>query len=82
MKLYNFTQRDTSDTRLKIIRNTCLHCREENRIYVEPNDYLDWLSRARFVQDIWPTLSQQHRELIISGSHPECWNEMFPDEDE
>ena len=82
MKIYNFTQRDTVDTTSKIIRNICIHCRQENRIYVEPKDYLDWFNKDRYVQDIWTTLSQQDREIIISGTHPECWNEMFPDEDE
>ena len=82
MKIYNFTQKDTVDTTSKIIRNICIHCRQENRIYVEPKDYLDWFNKDRYVQDIWTTLSQQDRELIISGTHSECWNEMFPDEDE
>ena len=82
MKIYNFTQKNTVDTTSKIIRNICIHCRQENRIYVEPKDYLDWLNKDRYVQDIWTTLSQQDRELIISGTHSECWNEMFPDEDE
>jgi hypothetical protein len=82
MKIYNFTQKHPTDNSLKIIRNKCIHCGEDNRIYVEPNAYLDWSTKARFVQHIWPTLSLDDREIIVSGTHPPCWAEMWPDDDE
>lgn len=33
------------------------------------------------VQDAFPDLSLDDRELLISGTHPECWNNLFPEED-
>ena len=82
MKIYNFTQKDLLDDSLKIIKNKCLHCGEDNNIYVEPTDYLDWSTKARFVQSIWPTISAEEREIVISGTHPACWNEMWPDDED
>lgn len=34
------------------------------------------------VQNIFPQRSNDERELLITGTHPECWDTMFPKEDE
>ena len=48
-------------------------------------DYWDWKDGA-FVQDAFPYLSAEVREMLISGICPSCWNNMFGggfiDEDE
>ena len=35
-----------------------------------------------FIQDAWPESTAEQREQVISGTHPECWNEMFGEEDD
>lgn len=35
----------------------------------------------RYVQDIFPNLSNDEREFIKTGYTPEDWAAMFPDED-
>jgi hypothetical protein len=32
-----------------------------------------------FVQDAFPEMPKQHREMLISGTCPECWDDMFKD---
>lgn len=33
-----------------------------------------------FVQDELPFLNTDQREMLITGTHPQCWAELFPDE--
>lgn len=34
------------------------------------------------VQDVFPNLSPEQREFLISGATPDEWKQMFRDEDE
>lgn len=60
---------------------TCMHCREETAITVDVASYDAWRG-GELIQDVWPELDADIRELYISGTHPSCWDEMFPPEDE
>jgi hypothetical protein len=31
------------------------------------------------IQDAFPEVDKETRELIISGTHPACWQKMFGD---
>ena len=33
--------------------------------------------QGAFVQDAFPNLNIDEREQIISGTHPQCWDELF-----
>lgn len=37
---------------------------------------------TRFVQDAFPHLSADDREFLVSGTIPEEWDELFPEEEE
>lgn len=62
--------------------NTCFHCGQTNIFILNNTDYLAWKITRKYVQDVFPHLTKEQRELLISGTHPKCWNEMFPTEDE
>jgi hypothetical protein len=36
-----------------------------------------WYNGDGLIQEIWPNLTGDERELIMTGIHPECWNRMF-----
>lgn len=38
--------------------------------------------KTSFVQDVFPHFDEGTRELFISGTHPECWDELFGSSDE
>ncbi len=44
------------------------------------NDLTFWQS-GEFIQDAFPYLNANQRELIKTGIHPECWDKMFGNED-
>lgn len=60
----------------------CVHCHEDVFIGVSKEQYDRWYIKREYVQDVFPHIDYQLRELLISGTHPECWKEMFENLDE
>lgn len=34
------------------------------------------------IQNAFPEMSIKDREILITGTHPACWDKLFPKEDE
>lgn len=49
-------------------------------IAVPEQEYQNWKD-GMLIQDAMPSLGQEERELLISGTCPECWGKMMPPED-
>ena len=60
---------------------TAPFCGHANEVAVNETDYWDWQDGA-LVQDAFPYLSADEREMLISGICPKCWRDTFGDEDE
>ena len=54
----------------------CPFCARLNFVSVNENDYLDWQDNES-VQNAFPYLSADEREMLISGICPNCWEKMF-----
>ena len=61
---------------------TCFHCGEESSFRISYDEYKALFIREQYVQDVYPLMPKEDREFMISGTHPDCWNEMFSDIDE
>lgn len=59
----------------------CPFCGRANEVEVNEMDYLDWQD-GTFVQDAFPYLSANEREMLISGICPACWASTFGGEDD
>lgn len=46
-----------------------------------PRDQVIKYIQGVHVQEAFPDMNIGLREQIISGTHPECWDEMFPNLD-
>jgi hypothetical protein len=58
----------------------CLECGERSTLTV---DRVGWaLCEAQHVQEAFPDMSAGDRELLITGTHPECWERIFADDGE
>lgn len=55
----------------------CIVCGNGSRIVVRKSDLRAWLS-GKFIQHAFPDLSTRDRELLISGTHGECYARLFP----
>jgi len=54
----------------------CLVCGQAARITVAKDSYVLWAGGA-YVQDAFPSMSSDERELLVSGTHKECWDVLF-----
>ena len=61
----------------------CVVCSERATIEVSTAglDRFDG-GRGDFIQVAFPELSADQRELILTGTHPACWDSMFDDGDD
>jgi hypothetical protein len=37
---------------------------------------------GQLAQNAFPHMSDGEREMLITGTHPECWEKLFPPEEE
>ena len=44
---------------------------------IKPEDLVEYLDGKGHVQDIFPYLTAEQREFIMSGITPEEWNKIF-----
>jgi len=58
------------------LTTTCPICGHTHEVEVLLQDYFAWESGA-LVQDAFPYLSDDEREMLISGICPTCWDKMF-----
>jgi hypothetical protein len=59
----------------------CPFCGRGNEVEVNEADYWDW-DDGMLVQDAFPYLSADEREMLISGICPTCWDKMFGSDEE
>jgi hypothetical protein len=51
-------------------------CGKQTLVELEPEKLARWQA-GELVQNVWPEKTSDERELLITGTHPECWQEMF-----
>lgn len=61
----------------------CFLCNMGGEVTVPAAELEAWDGgRGPFIQVAMPTTSAEIREQILTGTHPECWAAMFPEEEE
>ena len=58
------------------IGRNCPFCGEYHEVGVSEADYWNWQG-GELVQNAFPYLNANARELLISGICSECWDKMF-----
>lgn len=62
---------------------SCDFCGERVELELYPEDVEEYMRPVRrYVQDIFPYLKPEEREMLISHICPKCWDKMFPNEEE
>lgn len=59
---------------------TCIMCGQKGAVTVR-RDQLEAYEKGAFAQVAFPTLSAGDREMLITGTHSDCFDELFPEED-
>jgi len=58
------------------ITRICQWCNKPASIEVGLDSFNEWCAGGH-AQKVWPSLSAEQREIIISGTHGECWDLMW-----
>lgn len=58
----------------------CVVCGYVTEVSLERTKLVRW-RRGEYVQNVWPEMSVDDRELLVSGTHPECWDLLMEEED-
>lgn len=59
----------------------CPHCFSLSHVKVGKQAYDNWKS-GELIQKAFPYMSYQERELLQTGIHSDCWDKMFPYEED
>lgn len=59
----------------------CFHCGETSLVEVPTDGFHAWQS-GTLIQRAFPEMPADTRELLISGTHPACWDAMFAEEED
>ncbi len=64
-----------AETRLFVTR-TCIVCGLNDEIRLDAAKVARWQA-GEHVQNVWPEMPAPRRELLITGTHPACWDKLF-----
>lgn len=59
-----------------VLTAPCPHCQERSSLIVHAEDLNRW-ELGTSAQEVWPHWSAEQRELLITGMHAACWDEVF-----
>ena len=59
----------------------CMVCKKSTIVEMSRVQYELFIQGGR-ISEIFPDWSLEDRELLISGTHPNCWDELFGEDDE
>ena len=54
----------------------CIQCGESSVLDLDDAKVLRHQA-GEHVQNVWPEMSPDEREMLITGIHPACWDSMF-----
>lgn len=61
---------------------TCIVCRRTAILEVDTDGWYRWTKLGEYIQDAMPNLTPDQRELLLSGTHAQCWATIWPEEDD
>lgn len=64
-------------TQTGVVEVECVSCKTKHTILVPTSGYKLWASGQAKIQDAMPQLSEDERELLMSGICPKCWDKLF-----
>ena len=66
------------------LETVCPFCGQVTEVLVYKDDYYAWRSGKKLIQDAFPYLTTNEREMVKTGICGACWDAMFglPEEEE
>lgn len=63
------------------IETICPNCNKHTVLEVNVNDYFDFKEGKKHIQEAFPYLSADEREMLLTGLCKECWDKLFKEEE-
>jgi hypothetical protein len=60
---------------------TCSVC-DEYELWVLDRVAVEKWQAGEYLERAFPNMSIEDREILISGTHPACWDKLFPKEED
>jgi hypothetical protein len=58
----------------------CTHKPEERLLVINGSQWHRYGIQGEFIQDVFPELSAEDREVFMTGIHPDCWKRLYPED--
>lgn len=62
---------------MKTVKIKCNDCNTEFKFDITDEQYRQYTNKEGLIQNIFPNMAPEYRELFISGICPYCWNKLF-----
>ena len=59
-----------------LMSKPCFHCGDSGLVVVTNSD-LERYKNGALMQEAFPEMSIENREMLISGTHEACWNKIY-----
>ena len=63
-----------------VVAVPCRSCQQVTDLQVDLEGFVKW-QQGELIQNALPELDADQRELLISGTCPTCWDELFPSDE-
>lgn len=63
-----------------IVRAKCDMCKADSRFTIPETEWLAWTQGDQHIQNAIKSLSEDDRELLISGTCGKCFNQLFSED--
>lgn len=63
---------------MKVTTPRCIVCGETSEMEVAQHGMAKWNAGA-YIQEAFPELSADDREMLLTGTHPACWDSLYPE---
>lgn len=60
----------------------CMFCGKTGEVEVTDAELFAYKTQPGFIQNVLPRLSDGEREMLISGTHSECFDSMFGEDED
>jgi hypothetical protein len=71
----------TGESMVTVICQPCMVCGKQAEVQM-PLRVAEAIRSGEYIQRAWPEASADTREMVISGTHPDCWEQLAGGEEE
>ena len=73
--------KENSDGTCVVLTTPCIGCHQSTRMTLDTDKVKRWLNGTH-IQNVFPEMKPDDREVLLSGIHGPCWDEIFGGEEE